>query len=356
MPACLFLAAAHRQDRASFPCLDRAVAQCRHVYGFVVERSLVYLAMGLAHCSLSASSAAGRAILNSVVKSRTQQRQLATQLLAGLGHLHDHGIIHRDLKPSNVLVHRRAAAATAASPPGGGGGGGGDGELTLRICDMGLSKRFGADYSLSTLGECGTMGWRAPELVMRHPPTAAPPATGGDGELLRGEQPSATAETDMFSAGLVMFHLLADGLHPFSSISTPSGQSAGDELAEPAVSRHRKSSCQAAEAAPVLQQRICAHSASWHASDLPQKARHAEQLAAQLSEVTQWICPCCGEVQVTTDDLPLHHSSLCCHSCASARSAPCLSPHPLCSSLLGCDSRTCITVIQNSYTVMERSD
>jgi serine/threonine protein kinase len=130
-----------------------------------------------------------------VVRSRTRQRQLCGELLAGLGHLHEHGIIHRDLKPSNVLIKRRDADGPKSA-------------LTLCICDMGLSKRSGADYSLSTLGEVGTVGWRAPEL-------AGAVETGAGG--IFGRPNAATQASDVFSAGLVLFHLLAAGLHPFSA-------------------------------------------------------------------------------------------------------------------------------------------
>jgi serine/threonine protein kinase len=182
-------------------------------HGLKVEHGLVYLIMERCHCSLSASSAQGKAFLATLQSGdELQRRQLCHQLLAGVSQLHSGHIIHRDLKPSNVLV-------TALTRP------------SLRLCDMGLSKRRSADMSMSTIGErnglslrhcvcdvpasassvtphnasiytglvtgdgVGTLGWRAPEL--------------------RKVGANATEASDVFTAGLIMFHLLCNGCHAF---------------------------------------------------------------------------------------------------------------------------------------------
>ncbi len=93
---------------------------------------------------------------------------LVRQLAAGLDALHEKGIMHRDLKPANVmLVGRR-----------------------LCIMDFGLARAFqggtGAEHT-QTGAILGTPGYMAPEQLM-------------------GE--SATASSDIYSMGLLIFEML----------------------------------------------------------------------------------------------------------------------------------------------------
>ena len=67
-----------------------------------------------------------------------QAMKLLTQLLTGIGFIHDKGMVHRDIKPPNILIHS-------------------DG--LLRISDLGLARKVDA----STKGAAGTMGYMAPE-------------------------------------------------------------------------------------------------------------------------------------------------------------------------------------------------
>eukprot|EP01052_Picozoa_sp_SAG31_P009773 SAG31_NODE_522_length_14623_cov_6.071674_4_plen_494_part_00 len=220
------------------------------------------------------------------------------QLLGGLAHLHGCKVAHRDLKPSNVLVRRdsfedrlslsdgqrvklldqrndamvarvlntSSSTSSIHSTSDEHAGGGFRAKpltqanakpltqardydnladsVTLHICDMGLSKRKGANMSLSTLGDVGTHGWRAPELQHSHlvgpqileesleakddPGTTLPAERGGENnEDLESHNDADTRSdhvttsgtsaeaADMFAAGLLLFHSLSGGQHVF---------------------------------------------------------------------------------------------------------------------------------------------
>ena len=82
------------------------------------EHGLLYLAMDLCDCSLSASTSQGRTFLARVQRDAALQRRLARQLMEGLAFLHgpEVCVLHRDLKPSNVLV--QAAVSVLVDLPG----------------------------------------------------------------------------------------------------------------------------------------------------------------------------------------------------------------------------------------------
>jgi serine/threonine protein kinase len=71
--------------------------------------------------------------------------RIVAQVASGLSYLHESGVIHRDLKTANVLL---------------------DAALHAKLCDFGLSTRFGrAEYS----AERGTYRQMAPEILLRKP-------------------------------------------------------------------------------------------------------------------------------------------------------------------------------------------
>ena len=90
---------------------------------------------------------------------------LVLQMLAGLGHAHQHGIVHRDVKPSNVFLPYGRPA---------------------KIMDFGVARLAGLGTTTSgTL--VGTPNYMSPEQV-------------GAGEL--------DGRSDLFSVGLILYELL----------------------------------------------------------------------------------------------------------------------------------------------------
>lgn len=101
---------------------------------------------------------------------------VGVQVCAALKHAHDHGVVHRDLKPANLLI----------TPAG-----------EIKLTDFGIAKIFGGT-SLTMVGSMiGTPDYMAPEQTEGKP---------------------ATARSDLFSLGCVLYSLLA-GRPPFKGDS-----------------------------------------------------------------------------------------------------------------------------------------
>ncbi len=88
------------------------------------------------------------------------------QLLAGLGHAHEHGIVHRDVKPSNVFL-----------PVG----------RPAKIMDFGVARLAGLATTTTTGVAVGTPNYMSPEQVQA-------------GEI--------DGRSDLFSAGLILYELV----------------------------------------------------------------------------------------------------------------------------------------------------
>lgn len=106
--------------------------------------------------------------------------ELMLQVFRGLEHAHQRGVVHRDLKPENVRVTTDH-----------------EGREVLKLVDFGLAKLLegepGAD-ALTRMGMVfGTPGWMSPEQASGRP---------------------VDARTDLYSAGLIFYGLLA-GRPPF---------------------------------------------------------------------------------------------------------------------------------------------
>lgn len=97
---------------------------------------------------------------------------ITVQVCAALKHAHDHGVIHRDLKPANLL---RTAAGV------------------VKLTDFGIAKFFGSSGLTLAGSMIGTPEYMAPEQTEGKP---------------------ATARSDLYSLGCVMYALLA-GKPPF---------------------------------------------------------------------------------------------------------------------------------------------
>ncbi len=100
-------------------------------------------------------------------------RRIAEQLLDALAYAHRRGIIHRDIKPSNIMI-----------TPGG----------TVKVADFGIARIVEDEDSVEPGEIIGSARYMSPEQ-------------------LRGRE--ATERSDLYSVGIVLYHLLA-GRPPFS--------------------------------------------------------------------------------------------------------------------------------------------
>lgn len=113
--------------------------------------------------------------------SNQQVVELMLGLLAGLRAVHNSGFIHRDLKPENIFFCHRDGA-----------------EDVVKILDFGIAKKRGqkSDPYLSVVGKIyGTPEYIAPE---------------------QGLNPDVDSRADLYSAGVIMYELLAGRL-PFEA-------------------------------------------------------------------------------------------------------------------------------------------
>ena len=109
---------------------------------------------------------------------------IAIDLLDALDHAHALGVIHRDVKPENIFLHRSPNEAHQT-----------------KLLDFGVMRMLSSDQAQTGARFVGTLRY-------------APP------EQLRGGR--ITPQTDLYSAGLVLYEMIA-GTGPFDQETTDRG-------------------------------------------------------------------------------------------------------------------------------------
>jgi predicted Ser/Thr protein kinase len=132
-----------------------------------VERELPYLVMEYVQGVTLA------AVLENPAATPEDRVRILARLARAVAHAHENGVIHRDLKPSNVIVRP---------------------DRTPMILDFGLARLSDADERLTRSGVMvGTPAYMAPEQIAAK---------------------DATAATDIFALGVLLYEALEDEL-PF---------------------------------------------------------------------------------------------------------------------------------------------
>ncbi|KAF2015880.1 kinase-like protein, partial [Aaosphaeria arxii CBS 175.79] len=128
------------------------------------------------------------------------------QLAMGVNHLHSLRIIHRDIKPQNILIAYPQRNQKYGA--------------RLVISDFGLCKTLPDNVStlVGTTGNAGTVGWKAPELILQPKDMDRGSSTGHSRDSSSSTDPVAQGvkrAVDIFSLGCVFFYVLTNGSHPF---------------------------------------------------------------------------------------------------------------------------------------------
>jgi calcium/calmodulin-dependent protein kinase-4 len=152
------------------------IVQMRQIYESAME---VFIVLELAD---------GGELFDRIVKkghySEKEAARVVNQVMSALDYAHSKGIVHRDIKPENILYQSVSD------------------DSLIKISDFGFAKEFDEKTIMSTF--CGTIGYCAPEVILKEAYTSA---------------------VDIWSLGVVLYILLC-GYEPF-----------WDETGEPGVTR-----------------------------------------------------------------------------------------------------------------------
>ncbi|WPK24863.1 hypothetical protein PUMCH_002158 [Australozyma saopauloensis] len=182
--------------------------------------NFLYIALELCVCSLAELVEKPDAYPEPLRLKDRLRNDVLLQLVNGLHYLHSLKIVHRDLKPQNILVGEPSNRQKQEN----------DSTVRLLISDFGLCKKLDADQSsfraTTNHAASGTMGWRAPELLLLHDLHEISPqaftsthseqsSMGGESSENNGQGKRLTKAIDIFSLGCVFYYILSGGGHPF---------------------------------------------------------------------------------------------------------------------------------------------
>jgi serine/threonine-protein kinase len=159
----LMRAAGDDDDRARFLREARAAARLQHPNIVAIYEAAEHDGEPFIVMELLEGVDLQRAIEAGLRPDPRETLPIVLQLLAGLGHAHEHGIVHRDVKPSNVFLPRGRPA---------------------KIMDFGVARLAGGS---AATGIVGTPSYMSPEQV-------------------RSE--NVDGRSDVFSAGLILYELV----------------------------------------------------------------------------------------------------------------------------------------------------
>ena len=184
--------------------------------------NFLYIALELCVCSLEDIVEKLALYPESLRLSHKSYNDALLQLVKGLHYLHSLKIVHRDLKPQNILVGETSGSKRQFDEQ----------SIRLLISDFGLCEKLDANKSsfraTTNHAASGTMGWRAPELLLLHDLQEISPLDFSsdqskhtllnEGDItengaVKGKR--LTKAIDIFSLGCVFYYILSGGGHPF---------------------------------------------------------------------------------------------------------------------------------------------